>query len=211
MSDFFTNKEDIRNWLDAKGVRYSKINNNLTVDVGDNVYLANLKDINEHLPVQFGTIEGDFLCCGSQLKSLKGSPQVVHGVFDCSHNLLKNLKYSPKIVDSMFSCSSNQITSMEDLIIDRVECFDIEDNNLISFKGPISKIKSELVITNNKIPLSELLNFNIEDIKIRIYSDFGNNEEFYEKVRMMKIKKEKELLQENLTVNKDICTHKKRL
>ena len=43
------------------------------------------------IPTQFGRIEGDFICFGNKLKSLKGCPHTVEGNFVCTRNMLTTL------------------------------------------------------------------------------------------------------------------------
>ena len=64
----------------------------------------------------FGEVDGDFDCreC-KNLKTLKGSPQIVHGNFDCRHCVaLKSLKGGPRIVGERFNFTAcNSLTSLE--------------------------------------------------------------------------------------------------
>lgn len=64
----------------------------------------------------FGEVDGDFDCeeCRN-LKTLKGSPQIVHGDFDCRYCVaLKSLKGGPRIVSGKFNFTAcNSLTSLE--------------------------------------------------------------------------------------------------
>jgi hypothetical protein len=54
----------------------------------------------------------DFNCSSNQLKSLKGSPEIVKGGFNCSENQLENLVGGPKIVVEHFNCTRNKLNTL---------------------------------------------------------------------------------------------------
>ena len=100
----------IKSWLFNMNINNYNINDDLTVDVKENVYLTN-KNLNE-IPVQFGIVHGDFHCNKNNLISLYGSPKTVIGEFNCSENNLSTLKFCPTIIEGLFNCVKNPITEL---------------------------------------------------------------------------------------------------
>lgn len=78
-----------------------------TVDVDGKVDLtgSNLKKF----PVQFGVVNGAFLCSDNKLKNLKGAPNIVKGNFDCGENKLTTLVGGPSIVRGKYWCDDNEL------------------------------------------------------------------------------------------------------
>lgn len=109
----YKTKEEIQKWCDEYLIieKYF-INDDLTVDVYGNVYLAarNLATI----PIQFNIVEGHFNCHYNSLISLEGSPKIVYGDFNCSHNYcIKSLKYCPKLICGDFICNDGLMNENE--------------------------------------------------------------------------------------------------
>lgn len=61
---FYTEKEDIKIWLDSHGIENYIINPNNTVSVDGTVKLAFLDDI--FIPVKFWNVKGDFIIYGNR-------------------------------------------------------------------------------------------------------------------------------------------------
>ncbi len=76
------------------------------------------------LPVKFGTVIGGCNFADMNLRTLRGSPQVVSDDFDCSSNRLVSLEYAPRQVMGAFRCSNNQLTSLTGCpsINDELDC-----------------------------------------------------------------------------------------
>lgn len=87
------------------------INNDGSVDVDGDVIIQR-KEL-EKLPVQFGTINGNFDCCINFLKNLEGAPYHVKGYFAASDNELTTLKGSPKFVGGNYHCQRNKLKNLE--------------------------------------------------------------------------------------------------
>ena len=121
-------KNEIKSWLDKHNVRNYIINEDLTVDVNETVVLKKLLDI--ELPVQFGNIEGSFLCMDGELTTLKGFPKKINGDFSCKKNKISNLDYFPELITKSIS---------------------IGDNNISDIKKKTKTINGDLTIENNKI------------------------------------------------------------
>jgi hypothetical protein len=68
----------------------------------------------DHLPVQFGYVQGSFDVSGSQLISLEGSPHTVDGGFYCRNLKITNLVGGAKHVKGDYWCTENpQLESLE--------------------------------------------------------------------------------------------------
>lgn len=81
-------KEEIKAWLDEYWIEHYTINDDLTVDVDGDVDLDSEK-LTE-IPVQFGRVNGAFLCCSNSLTSLSGIPKIIEDGFVCLDNPLEN-------------------------------------------------------------------------------------------------------------------------
>lgn len=64
-------------------------------------------------PVRFGVVNGNFICAGNKLTSLKGAPQEVGGYFDCSNNELTSLEGAPQKVGDSFYCGYNKLKTLK--------------------------------------------------------------------------------------------------
>lgn len=117
----FTNKNDIKTWLDSIGVENYTINDDLNVDVNGNVDLSYRNLV--YIPVYFNIVNGGFDCSFNKLTSLKGCPKEVNKWFNCSFNKLQSLEYSPEIVDGSYHCFYNQLTSLRYLPSNVIELF----------------------------------------------------------------------------------------
>lgn len=170
----FTNKKDIKRWLDNKKIAQYKINKDLSVDVFGRVDIKFSLNEAKELPVQFGKIHGHYFCSEQGLTSLKGCPYEIYGTFDCSNNLLDNLQFSPSIIHSTFDCSYNKLKSFQTF----------PDN-----------IGLDLYINNNPFTTELLLEFKTV-VKREIYSDlFPDTTSFINHVNTLKnILKEKKIL-----------------
>lgn len=67
------------------------------------------------IPIYGATINGDFDCSGTKIKSLHGSPSRVGGHFDCSDTAIVSLEGAPPHVDGYFSFHHTKITSLHDV------------------------------------------------------------------------------------------------
>jgi hypothetical protein len=112
----------------------------------------------EQLPVQFGRVDGLFLCSGNQLTTLEGSPQHVGVLFHCDHNKLTDLKGAPTQVGGGFWCSNNMLTSLQgapDHVGGSLQC---NGNPLKSLDGMPSVLKGQIWLDYDAhLPLLRLL------------------------------------------------------
>jgi hypothetical protein len=63
--------------------------------------------------IRFGRVSDGFYCNENQLKSLEGSPKIVHGEFWCYDNNLDTLEGGPNLVGLNFYCYRNFLNSLE--------------------------------------------------------------------------------------------------
>jgi len=104
-------KKDIQEWLDKYKVVNYTINDDLTVDVDDDLHLAEcgLTD----LPIQFGKVQGTAYFGMNQLTSFKGMPNSIKGHLNCENNLITNFEHCPKFINGLLICSNNPIKSLK--------------------------------------------------------------------------------------------------
>jgi hypothetical protein len=70
------------------------------VNVNGDVYLSDRGLVK--LPLNFGTVTGNFNCSYNKLTKLEGCPNSVGGNFNCSYNKLTKLEGSPSSVGAHF-------------------------------------------------------------------------------------------------------------
>lgn len=80
---------------------------------------------NGRLQVEFGTCFGDFICRGTGLTSLIGSPDMITGggTFDCTNNPITSFDGAPRIIKGNFHANLTNVTSLEGIadIFDEVD------------------------------------------------------------------------------------------
>lgn len=159
--------------IEHLGIKNFKINDDLTVDVDGNVDLSSKWLV--CIPLQFGTVTGDFVCDANPIKSLVGSPRSVGGFscaetkikdlvgcpsvvtnnFSCDTNNLESLKGSPRKIGGAFMCYDTGITSLEGSPDEIGGTFDCSFNRIVSFDGAPSFVKDEFSCIQNKPALTE--------------------------------------------------------
>jgi hypothetical protein len=95
--------EEIKKWLDGYGIRNYTIRPGGVIDVDGHVDLLKLRE--KMLPVQFGTVSGNFFCSNADITSLKGVPQRIYGYFSCYGTNITSLEYAPQHVGGDFHCN----------------------------------------------------------------------------------------------------------
>lgn len=131
---------EIKLWLRKMDIQDYRINSDLTVDAIGSVFLDR-KNLT-FLPIQFGTIGGNFYCHNNKLTTLKGSPNTVYGMFQCSNNELKSLQHAPQLVTEDFRCSDNPITSLEyspQYVKGNFECEHCPIDSMLLFTSTVGK------------------------------------------------------------------------
>ena len=104
MTNFYTDKQQIINWLDSYAVKnYTLVPDEqyiFIVNVNGNVDLSDKDLIN--IPVKFNEVNGDFHCHDNQLTSLQFSPTKVGGSFYCYDNQLTSLEFCTQAISGNF-------------------------------------------------------------------------------------------------------------
>jgi hypothetical protein len=152
----FESFKHIDSLCEKYGITNYTINNNGLVDVDGNVDLSNRR-LNK-LPVNFGTVTGDFRCnsatnglWNNQLTTLEGSPREVGGTFDCSGNQLTSLEGSPSKVGGYFYCYNNQLTTLEGSPSKVGGDFYCSSNLLTSLEGSPREVGGDFYCRFNKL------------------------------------------------------------
>lgn len=152
----------VENWLNDKNISNYTINDDLTVDVKGNVDLMG-EELTE-IPIQFGKVEGDFLCSHNNLTSLKGCPKEVGGEFNCSKNKLTSLEGGPEKVSGDFYCSKNILNSLEYCPENIGGNFNGGNNQLTSLEGAPRTVKRYFMFHDNPLENKALFDMNLEQI-----------------------------------------------
>ncbi len=176
-SQFFTTRVEVEDWLYEQGIDNYEINEDLLVHVTGNV-MIDTSDL-EALPVQFGSIDGDFSLCSfmSQpndgiLKSLLGCPRTVKGQFSCLGNQIESLVGGPKEVKQNYDCANNELKNLtggplevgQDFLAEKNQIGQIGNfkgmvgrdlnlgyNNLLSLNGLKAIVGGNLVVHTNRL------------------------------------------------------------
>lgn len=133
-----TKKTDIKEWLNANGIKNFRILDDNSVDVNGDVKLSNSLDNLLKLPVNFNEVNGNFDISDNVLTSLEGSPQKVEGDFLAYKNELCSLKGGPKEVGKNFVVLKNNIRSLEHAPSLVKEDFICSHNPLSNLEGLIN-------------------------------------------------------------------------
>jgi hypothetical protein len=84
--------------------------------IGDGYHITfNPIDNLKAMPIKFGEVHGSFICSGSNLITLKGSPDKVMEKFNCRNNLIESLVGGPRTVDGLYNASDNTLKSLDGL------------------------------------------------------------------------------------------------
>lgn len=126
-------KAEIEGICEMYNINDYQINDDGTVDVNGNVYLAHQK-LNK-LPLKFGIIFGRFDCSYNLLENLEGCPNEVYSELNASHNNLNTLFYFPKAVYQDILLDFNKLPKIyltaigKDLIVYGTDELDYEDSD----------------------------------------------------------------------------------
>lgn len=144
----FNEYYQIEKWLDYKRVYNYTINNDLTVDVDGNVAII---FTGGHIPIQFGTINGNFDIAYNQLTTLKGCPKVINGGFFCDGNHITSLEYGPETVTGGYHFSNSNLTSLETLSAKIGGDVYFNSNKLTTLKGCPKVINGDFNCAENQL------------------------------------------------------------
>lgn len=168
-------------------------------------------------------VKGSFICEGNPLTSLKYGPIEVHRDFSCNYTQIQDLQFSPKKVGRHFSCyscelrsfwgcpkkifgnfycSENHIKSFQYLPKSIKGSFAGHTNQFDSFKHFPKHVGQSILLNNNLLTVEMLVDFNstFDDIKCDFASD---KNEFLLLSNMIKVKQEKEILDNSILKNSD--------
>ena len=184
MTNFYTDKQKIINWLDEYEVKNYKLvpdkQYRFVVNVNGDVNLSDKKLIN--IPVKFSEVKGFFYCSYNKLTSLEFCPQTVEGSFDCSYNKLTSLEFSPQTVNCNFYCDNNKLTSLEFCSQTVNGSFWCNNNKLNSLEFCTQTVNGSFNCNNNiklkeiqKITDFKLIYLEHKKILINKFSDKLNN------------------------------------
>jgi hypothetical protein len=133
-NQFFTDRNQIREWLKSKNVDDFIIKPDLSVDVTGDVKISFDEKL-EYLPVQFNSIYGSFNIQHCGLKTLNGAPREVTGSYIIAGNKLTSLEGVPKEIPKYFMCEHNLLTSLEGGPRVVGESYACSFNKLVDLKG----------------------------------------------------------------------------
>lgn len=97
-------------------------------------------------------INGDFICNGLKLISLKGGPKEVNGDFYCVNNSLTDLYGCPKIVNNI-SLSFNALKSLKGTLLEVKKNITLSYNDLSSLEGNLKKVGRDVIVGYNPFNL----------------------------------------------------------
>lgn len=141
----------IKEWLEEYGITNYTIKPNYEIDVKEDVNIINkdLKEFPEY--IQFGVVEGYFICNYNKLISLRGCPKRVEKNFYCNNNKLKSLEGGPRIVKGSYYCQSNKLTTLKGGPEDVGGNFYCNNNKLTSLEGCPVRVEGDFNCSINKL------------------------------------------------------------
>jgi hypothetical protein len=142
-----THKE-IEKWLDQYGIKNYTIRPDGVVDVNEGIYLGGFSI--SILPIQFGRVVGRFDCAHSQLSSFKGFPETIDGDFFCHDTQIKSFSGVDKVIgqiNGLFTCDDDATYLLGLLLIKGITTFYIDAD--ATDKGPIHSIFNKYVGTGD--------------------------------------------------------------
>jgi len=142
--------EEIEIWLKECGIWHYSISETGVVDVDWHVHLEYLLGNLPKLPVQFGNVNGRFVCHNNNLTTLVGCPKRVSDI-DCSNNLLTSLEGAPNEVKGDFNCRSNRLISLKGCPSVVGGSFDCYYNSLASLEGAPRTIGRDFDCATNRL------------------------------------------------------------
>jgi len=97
----------IKKWLNNKAIYYYVLNDDLSIDTPEGIYLNYIDIVKFPDYIKFNHVFGSFNCNNCDLVSLKGCPDIVEDNFNCSQNYLTSLEGCPKKVKGNFYMKGN--------------------------------------------------------------------------------------------------------
>lgn len=144
-----TNQQEIKAFLkDYCSIDYCQIDDDLTVNCFHSVYIK--KPLHE-LPIQFGRVEGDFVCSEMTLQSFKGFPHTIEGSLIARQNELSNFDYFPQNIEGDIDLYCNNLTHLYNLPLHHKYSLNLNDNLIVSCVGLPEVIGRSLKIMSNEL------------------------------------------------------------
>lgn len=139
----------IKKWLDQHEIKNYTIRLDGVVDVDGNVWIPAI--IETELPIQFGTVSGEFFLAYSnnKINSLKGIPQVCGSRFSCCRSAVTSLSGIDKAIKHIggqIFCNQGTTHLLGLLLIKGVTRICVENGG-----GTIDKIMNKYIGTGNVI------------------------------------------------------------
>ncbi len=112
-NEYFTDDDDIRNWLHDNYVYDYIIHDDLTVSVHDRLNFTNFGLY--HIPVKFKRVGSNVDCASNNLTDLHWAPEIVGGYFNCTRNKLKTFEGISKHIKETIYCNGNPFISFKNI------------------------------------------------------------------------------------------------
>ncbi len=124
LDNFPTDPKVIRDFCRIFKIKDYRINDDGTVDIFRDCFIARGDISFSKLPIKFGHVEGSFTLANKRLTTLEGCPHTVTEDFYCSGTLIKNLE---GIVGSLLHSKEFQVKFVEVLDLISVLFFGMLD------------------------------------------------------------------------------------
>lgn len=153
-NNFFKNlgigeKVQIEKWLKEHNVKNFTINDDLTIDVNDDLF------IEEDLPdfINFNRVYADCTFWYSPITTLRGAPKYVSGNFECHRTSIETLEYCPIEIGGSFEVVDNKKLKNIDNLPQKV-------GYIIKFYSNSKRVNKNMYqklcdITNNRVFIKE--------------------------------------------------------
>lgn len=141
LDDFPTDPKVIRDFCRIFKIKDYRINDDGTVDVFRDCFIARGDISFSKLPIKFGHVEGSFTLVNKRLTTLEGCPHTVTEDFYCSGTLIKNLEGAPNSVGSITTYDSRFLTSLEGVPSEIRESFRFDQCPLLWDVRPLSNVR----------------------------------------------------------------------
>jgi hypothetical protein len=142
--NIFCKKHGIENYKIVNGV----VNVDGDVDVWDQVM--------RRIPIQFGSVTGNFECADCNLKTLRGCPHYVGGNFICYNNNIMTLEGCPQYIGGDMDCTKNDLENLIGGPVSVGGTMDFGENPLRTLEGFPTNHRPDAGIHINDTPIEEI-------------------------------------------------------
>lgn len=137
--------------INYRGLYDCKYKNEICVDIDK--YPGIIE--NGRLTINFGRINGSFVCNDSCLTTLEGSPKYVGGGFYCNNNILSSLEGSPKYVGKSFWCANSTLLNLKGSPKYVGGSFSFCNNNVLNLNDCPEFVGNNFICYNNRVIFTE--------------------------------------------------------